>query len=227
VNRIEERRADPAQRAPAAGQDVKLLSAQQVLNDAADKVTAKDVELKPGQYRYPEFKGAHTGSVKYASEAGTNNPVTGYTYLVESTIQRWIPQDYTQEWLEKRTSGDATWLGGSMPQSEAPAYKPSDTDQGDLRGKCGDFYRALAKIDGVKVVDEATTADGRKGIALGLESEAQRVDLIVDPANGDFIGERTVAGPKPNDSWVKPGTVTGYKSVTTKVADAIGVVPAS
>jgi hypothetical protein len=50
---------------------------------------------------------------------------------------------------------------------------------------------------------------------------------IVDPANGDFIGERTVAGAKPHDSWITPGTVTGFKSVTTKVADAIGVVPAS
>ncbi|MFD9736396.1 CU044_5270 family protein [Umezawaea sp. NPDC059074] len=281
-----------------AKRDVSLLSASKVLNDAADKITAKDAELKPGQFRFVEFKEQSSRSVAKLSEAGKNTPTTGYTYLVDITRQRWIPVDPTQEWLEKRSSGDAKLLGSSQPAAEVPAYEPLPTDQGDLRGACGDFFpksqdkkvcgdpndteqpqfyaalphdpdalvawlkdftahrgsapgtmfhfgismldsgvmpaslrgdflRALAKIDGVKVVEEATTTDGRKGLALGLETENERRDLIVDPATGDVIGERSVAGPKPYDPWIKPGTVTSNISVTTKVADAIGQVPAN
>jgi len=284
--------------APVAKRDVSLLSASEVLNQAADKITAKDLELKPGQFRYLEFKAQDSRDNSTLTPAGENTPRTGSTYLVDITRQVWIPADPTQEWLEKRTPGTATLIGSTQPAAEVPAFQPSDTDQGERRGVCGDFFpksqdkkvcgdpndsgqpkfyaalphdpdallawlknytarrgsapttmfhfgivmldsgvmpasvrgdflRALAKIDGVKVVEEATAADGRKGLALGLETENERRDLIVDPDTGDVIGERSVAGPKPSDPWIKPGTVISTVSVTTKVADAIGVVPAS
>ncbi|MEO6086226.1 MAG: CU044_5270 family protein [Umezawaea sp.] len=277
--------------------DVSLLSASQVLNDAADKITAKDPELKPGQYRYIEVKGFYQRGLLVGSPQGVVSAPTGYSYLVDSTYQTWIPQDVTQEWLEKRASGDAKLIGSSMPASEVPAFQPTDTDTGERRGACGDFFpnaqpklvcgdatdmgqpafyadlprdpdqllawlkdytsqrgsspstmfhfgiqflnsgimpadlrgdllRAMAKIDGVKVVEEATTPDGRKGLALGLDGDQERRDLIVDPDKGEIIGERTVAKTLTDYPWIKPGTVTSSVSVTTKVADAIGVVPA-
>jgi hypothetical protein len=277
--------------------DVSLLSASQVLNDAADKITAKDPELKPGQYRYIEVKGSYLRGFQVGTSQEVVGPPTGYTYLADVTYQTWIPADVTQEWLEKRVAGDAKLIGSSMPASEVPAYQPVDTDTGERRGACGDFFpksqpkkvcgdptdmgqpafyenlprdpdqllawlrdytsqrgsapstmfhfgiqflnsgimpadlrgdllRAMAKIDGVKVVEEATTPDGRKGLALGLDSDQERRDLIVDPDKGEIIGERTVAKEQADYPWIKPGTVTGTVSVTTKVADAIGVVPA-
>lgn len=222
---------------------------------------------------------------------------TGYSYVADVTYQTWIPADVTQEWLEKRIPGAAKLIGSSMPAAEVPAYQPSDTDTGERRGACGDFFpksqpkkvcgdatdsgqpafyanlprdpdqllawlknytsqrgsspstmfhfgiqflnsgiipadlrgpllRAMSKIDGVKVVEEATTPDGRNGLALGLESDQERRDLIVDPDKGEIIGERTVAKAQADYPWIKAGTVTSSVSVTTKVADAIGVVPA-
>jgi hypothetical protein len=278
--------------------DVSLLSASQVLNDAADKITAKDPKLTPGQFRYIESKGSYLrGGGGVGVPQGVEYVPNGYTYLVDITYQTWIPEDVTQEWLEKRVSGDAKLIGSSMPTSEVPAYQPMDTDTGERRGACGDFFpksqpkkvcgdatdfgqpafyenlprdpdqllawlkdytaqrgsapstmfhfgiqflnsgimpadlrgdflRAMAKIDGVKVVEEATAPDGRKGLALGLDGDRERRDLIVDPDKGEIIGERTVAKDDPDYPWIKAGTVTGSISVMTKVADAIGVVPA-
>ncbi len=289
--------AQPTTAQQPTKRDVSLLSASQVLNDAADKITAKDPELKPGQYRYIEVKGAYLRGFQTGTPQEVVSAPVGYSYLVDVTYQTWIPEDVTQEWLERRASGDAKLIGSSMPASEVPAYQPMDTDTGERRGACGDFFpnskpkkvcgdetdmaqpafyadlprdpdqllawlrdytsqrgsspstmfhfgiqfldsgimpadlrgallRAMAKIDGVKVVEEATTPDGRKGLALGLDGDQERRDLIVDPDKGEVIGERTVAKAQADYPWIEPGTVTGSVSVTTKVADAIGVVPA-
>jgi hypothetical protein len=290
--------AQPTTSQQPTKRDVSLLSASQVLNDTADKITAVDPDLKPGQYRYIEVKGSYLRGFQVGTSQEVVSAPTGYTYLADITYQTWIPADVAQEWLEKRVSGDAKLIGSSMPASEVPAYQPTDTDTGERRGACGDFFpnakpkkvcgdatdmgqpafyenlprdpdqllawlkdytsqrgstpstmfhfgiqflnsgimpadlrgnllRALAKIDGVKVVEEASTPDGRTGIALGLDSDQERRDLIVDPDKGEVIGERTVAKEQADYPWIKAGTVTSSVSVTTKVADAIGVVPAS
>jgi hypothetical protein len=88
----------------------------------------------------------------------------------------------------------------------------------DLRAE---WYRAMARIEGVEIVESATTLDGRTGVALGHTSDRERRDLIIDPSNGDFIGERTAAG-ESADSGIAPGTVLSYTSVTTSVVDGIG-----
>lgn len=89
----------------------------------------------------------------------------------------------------------------------------------DLRA---DWYRALAMIDGVRVVGTVTTPDGRTGLALGFDEPRERRELILDPTNGDFIGERMVAGTEPDYPWIAPGTVTSLVSVTTTVVDGMG-----
>ncbi|MGM1065166.1 CU044_5270 family protein [Saccharothrix sp. Mg75] len=89
----------------------------------------------------------------------------------------------------------------------------------DLRAA---LYRALATLDGVAVTDGNVNLDGRVGVAVAVESPNEHRELIVDPATGDFIGERTVAGPEPHSPWIAPGTVTGYSAITTKVVNALG-----
>ncbi|SDX18785.1 hypothetical protein SAMN05421504_102596 [Amycolatopsis xylanica] len=89
----------------------------------------------------------------------------------------------------------------------------------------GNWYRALAKIDGVKVVENAVNLDGRTGIALGIDGEHERRDLIIDPKTGAFIGARSVAGEHPYEAWIKPGTVTEFSAVTTGVVGTIGQTP--
>ncbi|MFD9958837.1 CU044_5270 family protein [Amycolatopsis sp. NPDC058986] len=93
------------------------------------------------------------------------------------------------------------------------------------------LYRAVAKIPGLKVTEQVANLDGRTGVALGVDpvDGTFRMEIIVDPATGEFIGERrTQLKPEENDitvAGIKPGTVTFSSSVRTAVADEQGAVP--
>ncbi|MEV7093475.1 CU044_5270 family protein [Amycolatopsis sp. NPDC051045] len=86
------------------------------------------------------------------------------------------------------------------------------------------LYKALAKLPELKVVDQAANLDGRIGVALGLDDGHTREEIIIDPATGQFIGERSVLtearGGHPE------GTVVESTSVRTVVVDALGALPA-
>lgn len=90
----------------------------------------------------------------------------------------------------------------------------------DLRAQ---WYRAIAQIPGIRIVDQATTLDGRDGVALGLTTEHEQRQLIIDPVTGEFIGERTVAGERPYQAWIKPGAETYSSSITTSVVNGRGL----
>ncbi|MFE3174884.1 CU044_5270 family protein [Amycolatopsis sp. NPDC059235] len=93
------------------------------------------------------------------------------------------------------------------------------------------LYRAVAKIPGLKVTEQVANLDGRTGVALGVDpvDGTFRMEIIVDPATGEFIGERrTRLKRDDNDittAGINPGTVTFSSSVQTAVADEQGVVP--
>ncbi|MGW5721063.1 CU044_5270 family protein [Amycolatopsis sp. NPDC003865] len=66
---------------------------------------------------------------------------TGYTYLWEQRIDRWIPADAHDVWQENRKIlATGKFLGGSVPQSQAPVPEVTKTDQGQWQGRCGDFF---------------------------------------------------------------------------------------
>lgn len=91
----------------------------------------------------------------------------------------------------------------------------------DLRSA---LYRALTRIDGLTLTPGTANLDGRSGTALGIDDSSSRTEIIVDPATGEFIGEREIAL---HDYQDRPaGTVTGYTSVRSAVVDAIGAAPA-
>jgi hypothetical protein len=86
------------------------------------------------------------------------------------------------------------------------------------------LYRALTYIKGLEVVDQVANLDGKKGVALGLragypggDTKNVETQLIIDPASGQFIGEREVA--MQDFDGVHTGTVLSYSSVTSKVVD--------
>ncbi|WP_410586491.1 CU044_5270 family protein [Amycolatopsis sp. lyj-23] len=275
----------------SAAPDVRLMSAVQVLTRAADlTVGAADQPVGPGQFRYIAEhtwvqRGVHTGDA------------TGYTYLWEQEVDRWIPADERDVWQEtRRILNTGKFLGGSVPQSQAPEPEITDTDQGRWQGRCGDFfpqakppkkcgdptdwdspafyaalpqdpaalyaklqqltkargstpsvmfhfgmeilragqmpaklraqwYRAMAKIPGIEVLAASANLDGRTGVALGLDDRHEIRQLIIDPATGGFIGERTIAGPEPDEPWLKPGTELGASAIRTAVAGRLGEIP--
>ncbi|WP_206785841.1 CU044_5270 family protein [Amycolatopsis sp. MtRt-6] len=275
----------------AAAPDIRLMSAAQVLARAADlTVGAADQPVGPGQFRYVA---EHTW-VQRGVQTGDG---TGYTYLWEQQVDRWIPADEHDVWQETRKIlGTGRFLGGSVPQSQAPEPEITNTDQGQWQGRCGDFfpkakpakkcgdaadwdspafyaalphdpaalyaklqqltkgrgstpsvmfhfgieilragqmpaqlraqwYRALAKIPGIEVLAASTNLDGRTGVALGLDDRHAIRQLIIDPATGAFLGERTIAGAEPEQPWLKPGTELGASAITTAVVGRLSEVP--
>ncbi|MET4096975.1 CU044_5270 family protein [Arthrobacter sp. UYCu712] len=99
------------------------------------------------------------------------------------------------------------WISARLRVGTIPA---------DLRAT---LYRAAALIPGVTLVDRQTTLDGRIGIAIGRvdRSANTRHEIIVDPGNGQFIGERVVD----LDGYgaIPPGTATAWTAVKTSVVD--------
>lgn len=87
----------------------------------------------------------------------------------------------------------------------------------DLRAT---IYQAAALIPGVDVTDQQATLDGRIGVALGRLSadDAFRDEMIIDPATGLVIGQRTVAIEGAPGS--PAGTVLAWTSVHTSVVDS-------
>ncbi|MFB8032562.1 CU044_5270 family protein [Streptomyces sp. NPDC056004] len=87
------------------------------------------------------------------------------------------------------------------------------------------LYQAAAKIPGVTVIDAATDAAGREGVAVARTAHGQQTQWVFDRATYAFLGERTVltesgdAGPA--------GTVVGTSAVLTRAAvDRPGETPA-
>ncbi|MFB7212868.1 CU044_5270 family protein [Streptomyces sp. NPDC056255] len=78
------------------------------------------------------------------------------------------------------------------------------------------LYQAAAKIPGVTVIDAATDAAGREGVAVARTAHGQQTQWVFDRATYAFLGERTVltesgdAGPA--------GTVVGTSAVLTRAA---------
>ncbi|VVJ18756.1 putative RNA polymerase sigma (70) factor [Amycolatopsis camponoti] len=125
----------PSRNPTANWPDIKLMSAVQVLNRAADlSVGAVDQPVGPGQFRYV---GEHT----WVGRGVQTGDATGYTYLWEQQIDLWIPADAHDVWQENRKIlNTGKFLGGSQPRSQSPEPDITDTDQGQWQGRCGDFF---------------------------------------------------------------------------------------
>lgn len=88
------------------------------------------------------------------------------------------------------------------------------------------LYQSLAEIPGIELTDNTANLDGRLGIAFGVASSTDvRLDVIIDPVTGTFIGQRQVLT-SDRDGTPK-GTVITFSAVNTAVVSRAGQVPAS
>jgi len=88
------------------------------------------------------------------------------------------------------------------------------------------LYRAVARIPGVTIVENAVDAAGRKGVAITREDpdNPSRDEWIFDRNTFQFLGQRTVASEDYSD--VKEGTVTSNTAVLRRaVVDEPGQRP--
>jgi hypothetical protein len=81
------------------------------------------------------------------------------------------------------------------------------------------MYEAAAMIPGVEFVENQAALNGRPGVAIGRVEPAwgTRVDIIVDPDTGAFIGDREVL--LESADGVPAGTALRWSEVTTTVVD--------
>jgi hypothetical protein len=85
------------------------------------------------------------------------------------------------------------------------------------------LYRALTFLPKLEVSDQNANLDGRIGVGLGFEHAGRKEELIIDPASGQLIGQRTTTTQTFNG--MPAGTVTSYTSVSTGVVDKVGDKP--
>ncbi|GHJ93889.1 hypothetical protein SNE510_34080 [Streptomyces sp. NE5-10] len=90
------------------------------------------------------------------------------------------------------------------------------------------LYRAAARIPGVVLVDSATDAAGRTGVAVARLDEAggTRTEWIFDRKTSAFLGSRTVQVGADPEGLMEPGTVLGTHAVMVRAfVDGIRQTP--
>ncbi|MET8758022.1 CU044_5270 family protein [Lentzea sp. NPDC004782] len=89
------------------------------------------------------------------------------------------------------------------------------------------IFRALALLPGLVVTDKRANLDGKEGVALGKRYYDDFAEIIIDPANGDFIGTREVVAEDQADDkgGLKKGTVRQSSAVTTAIVGSLGARP--
>ena len=103
-----------------------------------------------------------------------------------------LPRDATA--LRERLYADSAGRGPSA-DGEAVVYVADVLRSGlvpaDLRAA---LYRVLETVPGVEITDAQATIDGRTGTAIGRFESVQglRQELVIDPASGEVMGERTI-----------------------------------
>lgn len=86
------------------------------------------------------------------------------------------------------------------------------------------LYWALAGLPAVTVAETVPDADGRDCLALIHDAGHTRTELLVDPADGQFAGERDTLRVDAR-CGLTAGTVISATAVTTTVVNALGELP--
>ncbi|HEX2084350.1 MAG TPA: CU044_5270 family protein, partial [Solirubrobacteraceae bacterium] len=88
------------------------------------------------------------------------------------------------------------------------------------------LYRATAHIEGIELVGEVRDPLGRKGLAVALEHEGQRRQLIFDPQTSTVLAEEEVLTERNDYVDGPPGFPLEYRVVERQaVVDRIGERP--
>jgi len=163
---------------------------------------------------------AQCGSV--GAESGEPRPCEGRPPGWMRPTAEWmagLPREPAalQRRIETDLGGDRS-LRGVHPLSYVVSVLNSGRAPVDLRAA---LYRVMALQPGGAPPDPAANLGGRIGTAFGFTMNGNRIDVVIDPATGQFLGYR-VPGPPGGP----PGAETAeYALLTVGVADKSGVKP--
>jgi hypothetical protein len=134
-------------------------------------------------------------------------------------LQR-LPRDPAALLARLREDNPGSWFG---PFAAAVTTLRTALVPAELRAA---FFRALSALPGVSFTDGALNVDGHACIALVHDAGRTRTELLLDPADGQFAGERDTLR---TDSrcGLRAGTVISATAVRTAVVDTEGELPAA
>lgn len=84
------------------------------------------------------------------------------------------------------------------------------------------LYRAMARIDGVTISDDAVTLDGSVGTGFTVSSPWIRGETIIDPQTGEYIGTRETLVEDDPTNHLTSGTLLGYTAVSSRIVGKLG-----
>ncbi|MEV6711193.1 CU044_5270 family protein [Lentzea sp. NPDC051208] len=172
--------------------------------------------FKDGQ----EFR-AKCGNYSYFAEGQPDRCTAGSLHSPTPEFIASLPKD-PKELYARLEAENGT--GDSGVLASARAALQSGVYPADVRAN---IFRAVALVPGLVVTDKKANLDGKEGVALGVKQGDDFSEIIIDPANGDFIGGRsTVAEDLPEDEGgLEKGTVRDSYAVTSAVVNSLGGRP--
>lgn len=153
----------------------------------------------------------------------TNRAVGGFFYGPESSWQQGDVAAIPLDGAEAYGWVDSQYRGGSASRDEDNFVRITDILRSGLvpAPQRAALLDALSRIPGVTSVDGVENLDGVPGVAIGRAEPVrwgERQEIIIDPATGLVIGERTVAGAQ-TFGWSTPDEVTELTAITTTVVN--------
>jgi hypothetical protein len=131
-----------------------------------------------------------------------------------------LPRDPDALLARLREDNPGSWFG---PFAAAVTALRTALVPAELRAA---FFGALSALPGVSFTDDAQNIDGHRCLALVHDAGRTRTELLLDPDDGQFAGERDTLR---TDSrcGLRAGTVISTTAVRIAVVDAEGELPAA
>jgi hypothetical protein len=183
---------------------------------------ARQAGMRPPPRRTTE-DGAPCGGFSAALE-GIDPCAPGNWEQVTVGFMESLPRDPKQLYDQLREVEERDHGGSDVSYrmlSHAAEMLHTGLAPADLRAA---LYRMLGMVPGLRITEKVANLDGREGIAFGVARGDQRLDVIIDPATGQYIGEREVT--LKGFGGVPAGTVLEYTSVEVAVVGGEGEKPA-
>ncbi|WP_328988584.1 hypothetical protein OG394_20390 [Kribbella sp. NBC_01245] len=86
------------------------------------------------------------------------------------------------------------------------------------------IFRAVAQFPGLRAVETKDLA-GRRGIAFGVASDVKWIEFIVDPATGEYRGDRDVLLRDFPEDGQKAGDVLTLSTQRESIVNRVGQRP--
>jgi hypothetical protein len=202
--------------------DRELTGAQTWLMGSAQEAAEDGFDLRDvapvGRFRarYGEFRTEEPPELDHFC-----GPVTPRRGSWQSPTPQFIlglPTDPAALLARLQEDNPGSWFG---PFAAAVTALRTALVPGELRAA---FYRALTGLPEVTLEEHVLNVDGAQCLAIVHDAGRTRTELLIDPADGQFAGERDTLR---TDSrcGLREGTVISTTAVRTALVDAPGDIP--